>query len=102
MSENSFLCEFHAQVSQIVLLVDLTILHLITTVRAKMSENSYLQSLLLKYHKSCSLLIWPFYSLLLLYEQNSSQSSYLHEFCAQVSQIASLPELTVLRLNTTV
>ena len=34
MSENSYLREFCAQVSQIVLLVDLTILHLITTVRA--------------------------------------------------------------------
>ena len=43
MSENSFLCEFHAQVSQIVLLAYFTVLRLITTVWAKMSENSYLR-----------------------------------------------------------
>ena len=43
MTENSFLCEFHAQVSQIVLLADLTVLRLITTVWAKMWEDSYLR-----------------------------------------------------------
>ena len=43
MSENSFLCEFHAQVSQIVLLADLTVLRLITTVWEKMWEDSYLR-----------------------------------------------------------
>ena len=32
MLQKSYLHEFHAQVSQIVLLADLTILHLITTV----------------------------------------------------------------------
>ena len=31
-----------------------------------------------------------------------SQNSYLREFCAQVSKIEFLAELTVLRLNTTV
>ena len=36
------------------------------------------------------------------YEIKFSQNSYLHDFCAQMSQIASLPDLTVLRLNTTV
>ena len=43
MTENSFLCEFHAQVSQIVFLADLTVLRLITTVWAKMWEDSYLR-----------------------------------------------------------
>ena len=42
MSENSYLREFSAQVSQIVFLADLTVWWLITTVSAKMSENSYL------------------------------------------------------------
>ena len=31
-----------------------------------------------------------------------SQISYLHEFCAQVSENVFLADLTVLRLNTTV
>ena len=43
MSENSFLCEFHAQVSQIVLLADLTVLRLIITVWKKIWEDSYLR-----------------------------------------------------------
>ena len=42
MSQNSYLREFCAQVSQIVFLADLTVLWLITTVWAKLSENSYL------------------------------------------------------------
>ena len=42
MSQNSYLRKFFAQVSQIVLLADLTVLRLITTVWAKMSQNSYL------------------------------------------------------------
>ena len=45
MSENSYLREFSAQVSQIVFLADLIVLRLITTVYPKMSENSYLREL---------------------------------------------------------
>ena len=47
MSQNSYLREFYALVSQIVILADLTVLRLITTVWAKMSQNSYL-------HEFCS------------------------------------------------
>ena len=43
MSENSFLRDFSARVSQIVFLGYLTVLRLITTVWAEMSENSYLR-----------------------------------------------------------
>ena len=43
MSENSYLCNFSAQVSQIVFLAYLTDLLLITTVWLEMSENSYLR-----------------------------------------------------------
>ena len=43
MSENSYLRHFSAQVSQIVILKNLTVLRLITTVRPEMSENSYLR-----------------------------------------------------------
>ena len=42
MSQNSYLREFCAQVSQIVFLADFTVLRLITTVWAKLSQNSYL------------------------------------------------------------
>ena len=44
MSENSYLREFCVQVSQIVLLADLTVLRLIFYgMSIKMSENSYLR-----------------------------------------------------------
>ena len=43
MSENSYLCFFTAQVTQIVFLRYLTVLRLITTVWPEMSENSYLR-----------------------------------------------------------
>ena len=45
MSQNSCLGEFSAQASQMVFLVDLTVLRLITTVWRKMSQNSYLREL---------------------------------------------------------
>ena len=45
MSQNSCLGEFSAQASQMVFLVDLTILRLITTVWRKMSQNSLLREL---------------------------------------------------------
>ena len=41
MSQNSYLREFCAQVSQIVLLADLTVLRLITIFWAEMSRDSY-------------------------------------------------------------
>ena len=43
MSQNSYLREFCAQVSQVVFLADLTVLRLNTTVWAKISKNSYLR-----------------------------------------------------------
>ena len=43
ISQNSYLREFCAQVSQIVFLTDLTVLRFFTTVWAKMSQNSYLR-----------------------------------------------------------
>ena len=55
-----------------------------------------------KYHKSCSLLIWPFYGLLQQYEIKMSQNWNLCHFCAQVSQNVFLADLTVLQLITTV
>ena len=42
MSQNSYLREFCAQVSQIVFLADLTVLRLIRTVWVKKLQNAYL------------------------------------------------------------
>ena len=55
-----------------------------------------------KYHKSCSSLIWPFYSLLQPYDLEMSENSYLRLFSAQVSESVFLAYLTVLRLLTTI
>ena len=45
MSQNSYLRQFSAQVSQVVVLAYLTVFRLITTVWPEMSENSYLHHL---------------------------------------------------------
>ena len=49
MSQNSYLREFSAQVSQSVFLADSTFFRLITIVWAKMSQNSYL-------HEFCAIM----------------------------------------------
>ena len=54
MSQNAYLREFYAQVSLIVILADLTVLRLITTLWAKMSQNHISTSSVHKYHKTCS------------------------------------------------
>ena len=87
--ENSYLCEFSSQISQIVFLADLTVLWLITTVFVKRLNHLRTRFLTLiwqfycllqlykqkcqkthnsarsvhKYHKSSSYVIWPFYGL---------------------------------------
>ena len=43
MSENLYICDFNAQVSQIVFLYYLTVLRLITTLKLENSENWYLR-----------------------------------------------------------
>ena len=43
MSENSYLCDFSEQVSQIVFLAYLTVLPLVRAVWVEISENSYLR-----------------------------------------------------------
>ena len=92
MSQNSYLREFCAQVSQIVFFAVLTLLRLITTVWGKCHKTHISASSVHKYQKSCSLLIWPFYSLLELYEQNKSQNWYLRQFSAQVWKIVFLAD----------
>ena len=62
MSENSYLREFCAQVSQIVFLADLTVLRIVSTVWAKKCHKTHIStSFVHKCHKSRSYLIWPFY-----------------------------------------
>ena len=68
MSENSYLRNISAHVSQIVFLAYLTVLRLFRIVRPEMSENLYLRPLVHKYHNWCSLLIWPFYGYSELYD----------------------------------
>ena len=55
-----------------------------------------------KCHKSHFYLIWPFLWLNTTVREKMLQNSYLHELCAQISKIVFLPDLTVLRLITTV
>ena len=54
MSQNSYLREFCALMSQIVFLADLTVLRFITTVLAETSKNSYILEFCTQVSKSCS------------------------------------------------
>ena len=88
MSENSYLRDLSAQVSQIVFLAYLTVLRLITTVWPEMSENSYFRKISVhKYHKSFSLAYLTVLRLITTVRQQISENSYLSDFSAQVSQI---------------
>ena len=100
-SQNSYLREFCAQVSQIVFLADLTILRPITTVWAKMSPNSYLREFCAQISQ---IVFLADLTVLLLRNvwRKMSENSYLREFCAQVSQIVFLADLSILRPITTV
>ena len=69
MSQNSYLREFCAQVSQIVFLADLTVLRLITTVWAKMSQNSYLREFCAQVSQNVFLADLTVLRLIQLYEQ---------------------------------
>ena len=68
-SKISLIRDFSAQASPIVFSAQLTVLRLITTLWEKTLKKSHISvSSVHKYHKWCSQLIWPFYSLLQLYE----------------------------------
>ena len=54
MSENSYLPEFCAQVSQIVFLADLTFFRLLLRYEQKCQKTHISASSVHKYHKSCS------------------------------------------------
>ena len=84
MSENSYLRDFRAQVSQIVFLTDLTFFRLLLRYEQKCEKNHISTSSVHKYHKTCSKLIWPFYGLIQLYERKSRQihisTSCVHKY----------------------
>ena len=102
MSQNSYLREFCAQVSQIVFLADLTFLRLITTVWKKLSPNSYLPEFCAQVSQIVLLADLTVLRLNTTVWAKMSRNSYLHEICAQVTQIVFLADLTILRLLTTV
>ena len=102
MSENSYLREFCAQVSQIVLLADLTVLRLIFY---SMSRNvrKLISPRVLCASVTNRVLSWfDFFSVITTVWAKMWEKSYLHEFCAKVSQNVFLADLTILRLNTIV
>ena len=66
MSQNSYLRQFCAQVSQIVFPADLTVFRLIRTVWAKISQNSYLREFCAQVSKIVFLADLTFYGLLQL------------------------------------
>ena len=103
MSQNSYLQEFCAQVSQIVFLVWFDrFTTLILLYEQKMSQNSYLHEFCAEVSQSVFLADLTVLRLITTVWAKMSQNSYLREFCAQVSQIVFLADLTVLRLITTV
>ena len=69
MSQNSYLHELCAHLSQIVFLADLTFLQLITTVWTKMSENWYLCEFCAQVSQIVFLADLTFFRLLLRFEQ---------------------------------
>ena len=101
-SQNSYLGEFCAQVSQNVFLADLTVFRLNTTVWRKMSQNSYLCQFFAQVSQNVFLADFTVLRLNITVWAKRSQNSYLHELCAQISQIVFLADLTVLRPITTV
>ena len=63
MWEISYLRHFSAQVSQSVFLAYLTVLRLFQRYDLKCDKTHISTISVHKYHKACSLLIWPFYEL---------------------------------------
>ena len=92
MSQNSYLHEFCAQVWQIVFLADLTVLRLCTTVWASMSQIVIFSTCSVQKWLTKRVLSWfdRFTTSYYCTSKKCTQNSYLHEFCAQVSQILFL------------
>ena len=63
MSQNSYIREFCAQVSQIVFLVDLTVLRFLQLYEEKCHKSHMSASSVHKYHKTCFKRIWTFHGI---------------------------------------
>ena len=100
--KDSSLREFCAQVSQIVFLADLTVLRLIKTVWAKISQNLYLREFYAQVSQSVFLADLTVLRFVTTVWAKLSQNSYVQEFCSQVSKTVLLADLTVLQLVRTV
>ena len=98
MSQNSYLREFCAWISQIVFQADLTVLRLIRTVWAKTSQNSYLREFCAQVSQIVFFAVLTVLRLITTVWAKMSKNSYLREFCALMSQIVFLADLTVLRV----
>ena len=95
MSQNSYLREFCAQVSQIVFFADLTVLGLFTTAWVKLSQNSFLNEFCTQVSQIVFLADLIVLRIFTTVTAKMSQNSNLREFCAQVSQIVFLADLNV-------
>ena len=82
VTQNSYLCEICAQVSNIVFLADLTVLPFFTTVWAKMSQNSYLREFCAQVSQIVFLADLTVLRLITTVWAKISQKSYLLEFCS--------------------
>ena len=71
-----------AQISQIVFLVDLTVLRLITTVWVKMSQNSYLHEFCAQVSQNVFLADLTILRFITTVWAKMSENSYLRGFCA--------------------
>ena len=68
MSENSYLRDFSAQVSQILFLAYLNAYRLLQQYELNSRKTRIFSISVHKYHSSCSQLLWPFYGFLLQYD----------------------------------
>ena len=86
MSENLYYHHFSLQVSQIVFLTYMTVLHLIIEMNYLKFNKTHISAISLhKYHKSCSQLFWPHLRLITTVWVEILENSYQRDFSAEVS-----------------
>ena len=98
-SDTKLISPFCAQVSQIVFQADLTVLRLIRTVWAKMSQNSYLREFCAQVSQIVFLADLTVLRLIRTVWAKMSQNSYLCEFCVQVSRVLNWLDDSTLYYN---
>ena len=95
---DSYLTSFLHKCQKIVFLADLTVLRLIRTVWAKISQKLYLREFYAQLLQIVFLADLTVLRLITTVWAKISQNSYVQEFCSQVSQVVFLADLTVLGL----